>query len=156
MKMQEEMAKFQGAGQLFTTPAMGTQAGGATYTYGPNGELVPKDKWGIYGRKKKVGWSKIITLYWRNAVRILTCWCKSSRDFISNTLLAEVGLDSVFLNLYTYLVTTHFDRKKFVIVMHNLDSYRSSLETKFRVWSCRNILKSGRKLIQHYGKSFGC
>ncbi len=43
---QEEMSKFQGAGQLFTTPALGganaTQASGQTYTYGPNGELVPK------------------------------------------------------------------------------------------------------------------
>jgi hypothetical protein len=46
MKMQEEMSKFQGAGQLFTTPALGTampgMSGGQTYTYGPNGELVPK------------------------------------------------------------------------------------------------------------------
>jgi len=45
MKMQEEMSKFQGAGQLFTTPALGTAmpgAAGGTYTYGPNGELVPK------------------------------------------------------------------------------------------------------------------
>merc|ERR1712137_589477 len=44
MKMQEEMAKFQGAGQLFTTPALGTAMPGAgqTYTYGPNGELIPK------------------------------------------------------------------------------------------------------------------
>lgn len=50
MKMQEEMAKFQGSGlsNVFggaPTMAMGTmmpQAGGATYTYGPNGELVPK------------------------------------------------------------------------------------------------------------------
>ena len=47
MKMQEEMSKFQGAGQLFATPQMGmmphmgSQQGG-TYTYGPNGELVPK------------------------------------------------------------------------------------------------------------------
>jgi len=43
MKMQEEMSKFQGAGQLFTTPALGTaNASGGTFTYGPNGELVPK------------------------------------------------------------------------------------------------------------------
>ena len=45
MKMQVEMAQFQGAGQLFTTPALGTAmpgAVGATYTYGPNGELVPR------------------------------------------------------------------------------------------------------------------
>ena len=44
MKMQEEMSRFQGMGQLFTTPALGTAmpAGGQTYTYGPNGELVPK------------------------------------------------------------------------------------------------------------------
>ena len=45
MKMQEEMAKFQGAGMLFNQPALGTAmpgAAGATYQYGPNGELVPK------------------------------------------------------------------------------------------------------------------
>merc|ERR1712194_487359 len=43
-KKQQEMPKFQGAGQLFTTPALGTRApsSGQTYTYGPNGELVPK------------------------------------------------------------------------------------------------------------------
>jgi len=46
MRMQEEMAKFQGGGmgQLFTTPALGTAMPGMgqTYAYGPNGELVPK------------------------------------------------------------------------------------------------------------------
>lgn len=46
MKMQEEMAKFNnnGPGQLFSAPALGTAmpASGQTYTYGANGELVPK------------------------------------------------------------------------------------------------------------------
>ena len=50
MKMQEEMAKFQGAGSLFNAPMLGggmPQGGlmapqGMTYTYGPNGELVPQ------------------------------------------------------------------------------------------------------------------
>merc|ERR1711885_113015 len=52
MKMQEEMAKFQGGGamgtQLFTTPGLGAMqtnmpgGAGQTYTYGPQGELIPK------------------------------------------------------------------------------------------------------------------
>merc|ERR1711862_528886 len=47
-KMQQEMAKFQGADQLFNTAPMGTMMPGATgmpgasYAYGPNGELIPK------------------------------------------------------------------------------------------------------------------
>jgi len=47
MKMQEEMAKFgggMGGGAIFNVPQMGqlgTQMG-ATYTYGPNGELIAK------------------------------------------------------------------------------------------------------------------
>merc|ERR1712194_830374 len=55
LKMQDEMSRFQGAGQIFATPmgfpgmpqpqGVGAPQGGqfgATYTYGPNGELVPK------------------------------------------------------------------------------------------------------------------
>jgi len=49
MKMQEEMAKFgggMGGAQIFSMPPMGTaMVGGGmgqTFTYGPNGELIPK------------------------------------------------------------------------------------------------------------------
>jgi len=47
MRMQEEMAKFQGAGSLFNAPMLGgatmmSAPQGMTYTYGPNGELVPQ------------------------------------------------------------------------------------------------------------------
>ena len=50
MRMQVEMAKFQGAGQIFSAPTLGMQGGGMqtamtagqTYTYGENGELIPK------------------------------------------------------------------------------------------------------------------
>merc|ERR1712007_325030 len=50
MKMQKEMEKFQGAaggnmmfaGLGASTMGAPTAAGGQVYTYGPNGELIPK------------------------------------------------------------------------------------------------------------------
>jgi len=48
MKMQEEMAKFGGGNQIFsglggmTAPTMGAMQTGQVFTYGANGELVPK------------------------------------------------------------------------------------------------------------------